>query len=42
MNFTLDEKFPATVYRVAYPGTVQHSRQHNITDLKEFKGTRGG
>jgi hypothetical protein len=41
ISFTSD-KFPATVYRVAYPGTIQHSREHKIRELKEVRYTRGG
>jgi len=42
MSFTLDKKFPARVYRAAYPRTLQHSREHKITELKGAKCTRGG
>jgi len=41
-SFNLDKKFPATIYRAAYPRTKQHRREHKITELKEVKGTRGG
>jgi hypothetical protein len=37
MSFTLDKKFPETVYRAAYPGTIQHSRKQKIPELKGVK-----